>query len=444
MFQNIEINKIFPHRDNPRKDLGDLTELAESIKAKGIMQNLTVVPWFSEITGQPADNGKMDGYYTVVIGHRRLAAAKLAGLKEVPCSVVEMDRKEQVETMLLENMQRSDLTVYEQAQGFQMMLDLGVSVENLSERTGFSQSTVRHRMKLLELDHDKFQKSNERGATLQDYLELEKIKSIDMRNKVLEKIGTQNFNYELKNAIDKEMTEKYKDQIIAELEKFAKMTINSSGMRYAQTFYCRQKSKVTIPEDVENAEYFYVVSGYGYITLYAKTEQTEAIGADYADKQEQAKKAEERRVALKEISERVYQVRKDFIKKCSGTLAKKHIRDILEYSMRLIMSDDYCDYDEDEFANIFDLETDDEGELRPEDIAKQFAASPEKTFLASVYCATDAEKQYYFNWSGSHCENDGLDQVYDLLEKLGYQVSDEERALRDGTHELFSTEEGAK
>lgn len=54
--------------------------------------------------------------------------------------------------MLLENMQRSDLTVYEQAQGFQMMLDLGESISDISEKTGFSETTVRRRVKLLELD----------------------------------------------------------------------------------------------------------------------------------------------------------------------------------------------------------------------------------------------------------------------------------------------------
>ena len=79
MLTYIETSKIIPHPDNPRKDLGDLAELAESIKTKGILQNLTVVPLFDEFT---ADGFKR---YRVVIGHRRLAAAKLAGLKEVPC-----------------------------------------------------------------------------------------------------------------------------------------------------------------------------------------------------------------------------------------------------------------------------------------------------------------------------------------------------------------------
>ncbi len=102
----IPVDKLFPHPDNPRKELGDLTELADSIRAKGVMQNLTVVPFVSKVN--PKFNGK--GLYTVIIGHRRCAAAKLAGLAELPCVVVEMTPEEQVATMLLENMQRVDLT----------------------------------------------------------------------------------------------------------------------------------------------------------------------------------------------------------------------------------------------------------------------------------------------------------------------------------------------
>lgn len=123
MIKHIDINKIYPHKDNPRKDLGDLTELSESIKQSGIFQNLTLVP--------------RDGdTYTVIIGHRRLAASKIAGLKEVPCAIVEMTEKEQLATMLLENMQRNDLTLCEQAQGFQMMMDLGETIESISEKNG--------------------------------------------------------------------------------------------------------------------------------------------------------------------------------------------------------------------------------------------------------------------------------------------------------------------
>lgn len=103
MITNINISKLRPHPNNPRKVIGDITELSDSIKKNGIFQNLTVIPTDDEM-------------YTIIIGHRRFAAAKEAGLQELPCAIVEMTEKEQLSTMLLENMQREDLTVLEQAE----------------------------------------------------------------------------------------------------------------------------------------------------------------------------------------------------------------------------------------------------------------------------------------------------------------------------------------
>ncbi|MFV0529386.1 MAG: ParB/RepB/Spo0J family partition protein [Lachnospiraceae bacterium] len=164
--------------------------MAESIKENGILQNLTVV-----------NNG--DGTYINVIGHRRAAAARLAGLNTAPCTVVEMDQQTQASTMLLENMQRSDLTVIEEAQGFQMCLNLGLTEGDLSKKTGLSKKTVKHRVKLLELDQELL-KEKTKDATIFDFIQLEKIKDINLRNKVLESMGTGNFNYNLQNAIHKE------------------------------------------------------------------------------------------------------------------------------------------------------------------------------------------------------------------------------------------------
>lgn len=199
--QYIELCKLFPHPDNPRKELGDITELAESIRQNGVFQNLTVVPRMvtGEITGEIWQQG-----YTVIIGHRRLAAAKAARLKTVPCIVANMAPKEQLQTMLLENMQRSDLTVYEQAQGFQMMLDMGSSVEEIAEKSGFSRTTVKRRVKLLELDPEEFKRSEQRGAALSDYMELDKIHDPDLKNRALAAIGTANFNAEVKKAVEDE------------------------------------------------------------------------------------------------------------------------------------------------------------------------------------------------------------------------------------------------
>ena len=175
---NIAIDHIFPHPDNPRKNLGDLTEIAESIKKRGIMQNLTVVP----IEGKPGD-------YMTLIGHRRCAGAKLAGIKEVPCIVKEgLSKNEQILIMLEENMQRSDLTVFEQAQSFQMMLDLGETEASIAEKTGFSKTTVRHRLNIAKLNQKELQKKENDDSfqlTLKDLLELEKIPDIKTRDKIL-------------------------------------------------------------------------------------------------------------------------------------------------------------------------------------------------------------------------------------------------------------------
>ena len=169
----IPVSDLYPHPDNPRTELGDLTELADSIKAKGILQNLTVIPghYVSEETWKTVPEterlstvGELSnlkgrylaaGGYTVIIGHRRLAAAKSIKLDTVPCVIAEMTPQEQVQTMLLENMQRRDLKIYEQAQGFQLLLDFGSSVDEISAKTGFSATTIRRRVKMNELNQKK-------------------------------------------------------------------------------------------------------------------------------------------------------------------------------------------------------------------------------------------------------------------------------------------------
>ena len=106
---NLLVSQLIPHPDNPRKDLGDITELTESVKKNGVLQNLTVTPIDKD--GNPAGNNNADRYM-VIIGHRRLAAAKAAGLWDVPCTIVEeVTHDEQLLMMLEENIQREDLTI---------------------------------------------------------------------------------------------------------------------------------------------------------------------------------------------------------------------------------------------------------------------------------------------------------------------------------------------
>lgn len=209
MIQDIAIEQLDIHPQNVRKVYTDIDELAESIKARGVMQNLTVVP-----------NPDKKDHYLVVIGNRRLTAARKAGLKTMPCSVVEMTEKEQISTMLLENMQRSDLSVSEQAQGFQLMLDLGETETTIAEKTGFSRSTVRHRLNLAKLDQETLTRREENKdfqLTLTDLYELEKVQDIKKRNEILKTaVSSREIAWKAKQAVKEEKIKK-NAQIVFEI-----------------------------------------------------------------------------------------------------------------------------------------------------------------------------------------------------------------------------------
>lgn len=210
----VEAKKLRPHPKNPRKNLGDLSELTESIRQNGIMQNLTAVP----------DPDKDDGYM-IVIGHRRFAAGKKAGLKQFPVSIVALDEPDQVKLMLCENIQRNDLTVIEQAAGFQMMMDFGISVEELSQETGFAPSTIYHRLNIAKLDQ-KALKNKLDQLTLTDLIELEKIEDIDKRNEILTSDSYQPFRQRVEQAYQNQEREKV-------IEKFREMC-EAAGLKEKQ------------------------------------------------------------------------------------------------------------------------------------------------------------------------------------------------------------------
>ena len=189
-------DRLHPHPDNPRKDLGALDELRESIRENGIMQNLTVIP----------QHGLVDsGEYTILIGHRRFAASE-GILDELPCVVVDdLTDREQVGIMLCENLQRNDLTYYEQAQGFQMMMDLGDSVDEISEKTGFSKSTVKHRLEIAKLSKSTIERDRSWQLTISDLIELEKVDNVKERDKILKEAFDSN---NLRNRIRQSMRDK--------------------------------------------------------------------------------------------------------------------------------------------------------------------------------------------------------------------------------------------
>lgn len=176
----IPLAKIAPNPLNPRKNIGDVSELTASMKKVGILQNLTVIK-----------DSKKPGFYVNLIGHKRAVAAKAAGFKEVPCDVREsMPDKEQVEIMCIENIQRGDLTPLEQADAFQLMLDLGSTEAEIASKTGFSKTTIRNRIKIAKakIDPEKIKAKEEEGnfqMTLADLGALAEIESAETRDSIL-------------------------------------------------------------------------------------------------------------------------------------------------------------------------------------------------------------------------------------------------------------------
>ena len=138
MLTMLPIDSVVAAEDNLRRRTGDVRDLAASITAVGIVEPLLVSPI-------------ADDRYVIVAGHRRHAAAVKAGLAEVPCTVRQLTDAERVEIMLVENLQRSDLTPIEEASGYFRLVEHGMTQKELARRIGRSARHVATRLALLEL-----------------------------------------------------------------------------------------------------------------------------------------------------------------------------------------------------------------------------------------------------------------------------------------------------
>lgn len=138
----LPLERLKPNRVQPRArfDGGDLDELAESIKAQGVVQPIVVTP-------------RTDGDYTIVAGERRWRAAGRAGLAEVPVAIREVeDDRQLLEMALVENLQRTDLNPVEEGEAYRKLSeDFGLSHEEIAIRVGKGRTSVSNALRLLRL-----------------------------------------------------------------------------------------------------------------------------------------------------------------------------------------------------------------------------------------------------------------------------------------------------
>jgi len=138
----LPLTAIRPSASQPRKRFSQesLEELAASIREKGLLQPLLVRP-------------KGEGY-ELVAGERRFRAAQMAGLSEVPAVVRDLTDREALELALVENLQREDLSPVEEARGYQTLLEMGLTQEEVARRVGKARSTVANALRLLQLPEE--------------------------------------------------------------------------------------------------------------------------------------------------------------------------------------------------------------------------------------------------------------------------------------------------
>lgn len=196
----IRIDDISPSPVQPRKsfDSEALAELSESIRSYGILNPLTV--------------RLRCGRYELVAGERRLRAAKLAGLREVPCILLDVNMEDASLIALVENLQRKDLDFIEEAEGISQLIRMfGMSQEEAARRIGKSQSAVANKLRLLKLPRDILDSLRENGLTERHGRALLRLPSPEAQREAL--------NYIIDNGLTVAATDAYIDTLLSAPEE---------------------------------------------------------------------------------------------------------------------------------------------------------------------------------------------------------------------------------
>lgn len=449
------------HPENPRKEIGDIAELTDSIKANGILQNLTVVP-------KPDDEGK----YLVVIGNRRYEAGLGAGLTEFPCVISDMDHTKQLETMLIENMNRSDLTVYEQAKGFEQLTLAGYSVNDIAEKTGFSQSTVRRRINLCQYDERTVKEAFEKQATFEDFEKLNKIKNEENRASVAKFLGSSNFGWYLEQGI-KEERKKEREVIVLEAIKdiARKAEQNERSWEFDEVCVinlCTNAEDFSgMYDDIERAKQLPKLDNGEYVCFRDYAGNFEICKpqeiSEPAPKSDNIDKYKKEREEMKSLISDMHARHMDFIKNydknpksvpgiallCIDTISKLFTTDGLG-GVSCVDLDDVTDYISEKHFEIYVENADTLSDYYKSNISRFYVQLT--TALLNVkniysdlwYREVNQSIGYSGNGNYStylYSSTQKIKIFADFIEHLGYVMSDEEKQLIDGTHRLYHLED---
>ena len=440
---NIPIEDLKIHPKNVRTQYEGIEELAASIKKKGVLQNLTVVP-------DPEEEEK----YLVVIGNRRLTAARAAGVKELPCVIdFDMSESEQVATMLCENMNRKDLKVYEEAAAMQMCIeDYGFSVEDVARKTGLSKTTVNHRLNIARLDREELidkAEDPEFQLTLHDLLTLEKVKSEKTRNKILREARD---SKDLARMAEWEATEERKKANELAFKALAKKRGIKKAPPEAENNYYAEWEKVTgwdlrnkvpsrlvIPKDDRE---LFCMTRYGEFLIIAKKSKKKRDLAEWEIKEKerqttQKKIREKYRALIRDMGDFIRFLFKDvnptkdsesqFIKRLWHLISEHYISYVPKWAIAEVILG----------KSIYSKNIDDD--MRKE-LFKQVDALPVVYQLMAV-AFSQVKDLAMTRHDLEYKDEDGerLKEFKDILSDYGsYEYPNDDLAqIADGTHELY-------
>lgn len=449
----IPREKLYAHPNNPRKLLGDCTEMADSIRAMGILQPLVVVRY--NPSEHPTIQPDGEDCYVTIIGHRRRKGGMMAGVEAYPAILKEMTLSEQIGTMLVENGNREDLTRQEEAHAIQQLLDLGESIDSVCEMTGFSKETIRKRRKLLDLDQQKLAEAEARGGRLEDYMKLDKISDPELKNALLDTIGTNNFDAELKRARDILKRRELITAYVPEVEKFATRieAPDSEKMYFLRNYNWWNRDPIAVPEDADQVAYFFRVTP-EQIDFYRERSASEVERQDQARAaaQLQSEETNRRNQELEEVALRAYELRTEFVHNLSSQKVKKHFGAVVTFFgkclLDMVSTKDARSLSLDTFlmGDMLGLDIDSAGIVPLKEYEESARRVPEYNLLVTAYLLADSndlryhQREYQLSTTSylvKHIDNEKLDRVYALLTELGYKLSDEESAYKDGTHKLY-------
>jgi ParB family chromosome partitioning protein len=184
VIRNIPIDKLAANVHQPRKDFGDLAELADSIKEKGILEPVLIRP--------------KNGQFEIVAGERRFRAAQIAGLSEIPCIEYDIADNEALEISIIENIQRKNLNVYEQAFSIKSFADIyGYTHQEIAQKICKSRVTVTELIRITDLPEEILERCMELKINSKTFLqELVKLENVEQMKEMLDNYQEEPFSRE--------------------------------------------------------------------------------------------------------------------------------------------------------------------------------------------------------------------------------------------------------